>query len=146
MNRFNRRNAMTRTLTVWSVAALLALFASAGHAREREAVGTSSDPLKIGPAPSSKPQPRDACKQGYVWREARQGDHVCVHPRTRDEVAQQNRQAPKLWVNGDYGPRTCRQGYVWREAYNGDQVCVRPEVRERTREDNSKAAQRRVRG
>jgi hypothetical protein len=137
---------MQQALKVWSVAALLAICASSGSAREREATGTSSDPLKIGPGNSSKSQPRDACKQGYVWREARKDDHVCVHPKTRDEVAEQNRQASRLWVSGDYGPRTCRQGYVWREAFKGDLVCVRPEVRERTREDNARAAQRRVSG
>ena len=137
---------MKRALSTWTVAALLAMSAAAGSAREREEVGSTSDPLKIGPSKSSKSQPRDACKQGYVWREARPSDHVCVYPKTRDEVAQQNREAARLWVQGDYGPRTCRQGYVWREAFKGDQVCVRPEVRDRTRDDNARAAQRRVSG
>ena len=103
----------------------------------------------MNPAPSNKPQKpqaRDTCKQGYVWREARTGDHVCVDPRTRDDVARQNREAARLWVKGDYGPRTCRQGYVWREAFQGDQVCVVPEIRDRTQQDNARAAQRRVGG
>ena len=137
---------MKRTLSMWSAVTLVAISISAGYAREREEVGSSSDPLKVGPSGSNKSQPRDACKQGYVWREARASDHVCVDPKTRDEVAQQNRQAAKLWVQGNYGPHTCRQGYVWREAFNGDQVCVFPEVRERTQKDNARAAQRRVGG
>ena len=118
---------MKHALSLLSFAAVLAIAASAGYARNDGEVGTSSDPLKV--APSNKPntsKAADRCKQGYVWREARAGDHVCVDPRTRDEVAQQNRQAARLWVKGDYGPRTCRQGYVWREAYKGDQVCVVP--------------------
>jgi hypothetical protein len=138
---------MKPALSLFSAAVLLAISASTGYARNTEEVGTSSDPLKVAPSNKpNKPQPRDACKQGYVWREARSSDHVCVDPRTRDEVAQQNRQAARLWVKGDYGPRTCRQGYVWREAFDGDQVCVVPEFRDRTRQDNARAAQRRVKG
>ena len=32
----------------------------------------------------------DTCLQGYVWREAVPGDHVCVTPETRALVAQDN--------------------------------------------------------
>lgn len=138
---------MTRALSLLSFAAVLAMSGSLAYARNDGELGTSSDPLKVAPSNKpNKPQARDACKQGYVWREARSGDHVCVDPKTRDEVARQNRDAARLWVKGDYGPRTCRQGYVWREAFNGDQVCVSPEFRDRTHQDNARAAQRRVSG
>jgi len=126
------------------LAGALALSVLPVAARETESVGTSSDPLIVAPSQGSKP--RDACKQGYVWREARKDDHVCVTPQTRKEVADQNRGAQRLWMNGAYGKHTCVQGYVWREAFKGDDVCVRPEVRERTRQDNKQAAQRRVGG
>jgi hypothetical protein len=32
----------------------------------------------------------DTCLQGYVWREAVPGDHVCVTPETRAQAAQDN--------------------------------------------------------
>lgn len=127
-------------------AGALALAASYASGRESEPIGTTSDPLKVAPPPAPKSQPRDACKQGYVWREARASDHVCVTPQTRSEVAGQNRGAKGLWIQGAYGPHTCVQGYVWREAFKGDDVCVRPSVREQAREDNRRAAARRVGG
>jgi hypothetical protein len=138
---------MTRALSLLAFAAVLAMSGSPGYARNDGELGTSSDPLKVAPSNKpNKPQARDTCKQGYVWREARSGDHVCVDPKTRDDVAQQNRQAARLWVKGDYGAHTCRQGYVWREAFQGDQVCVVPEFRDRTKQDNARAVQRRVGG
>ena len=39
------------------------------------------------------PHNRDTCLDGYVWREAVQGDHVCVVPRSRDIAAYDNRYA-----------------------------------------------------
>lgn len=122
---------------------LLALSAPQADAREEPAVGQSQDPLKVAPPP---PQGPNACRQGYVWREARPGDHVCVSPQVRDQVAGQNRSARRLWVNGPYGPHTCVEGYVWREAFKGDDVCVEPRLRDRARDDNQRAAQRRVGG
>jgi len=35
----------------------------------------------------------DTCLEGYVWREAVAGDHVCVTPETRDQTAEDNRLA-----------------------------------------------------
>lgn len=87
-------------------------------------------------------QPADLCRQGFVWREARPGDHVCVDAKTRDLVQQQNRQRARLWTAGLFGPHTCVQGYVWREAFQGDDVCVRPEFHDQTRRDNAEAARR----
>jgi hypothetical protein len=83
------------------------------------------------------------CKQGFVWREARPGDVVCVTPEVRERTAKENEDAPNhVDPKGAYGPNTCLQGYVWREAFEGDQVCVTPEIRERVREDNRLAPSR----
>jgi hypothetical protein len=88
----------------------------------------------------------DTCIQGYVWREAFTGDHVCVTPQTRAQAADDTLQAQAYWEPGGglYGPDTCIQGYVWREAHPGDHVCVLPAKRAKTAEDNSLAASRRV--
>ena len=89
---------------------------------------------------------QDSCRQGFVWREAFPGDHVCVTPQTRTQAAQDNRQADtrRQSGGGDYGPNTCRPGYVWREARSGDVVCVTPETRSQTAKDNAQAAARRA--
>jgi len=139
------KTLMTQKLML-SLSLTLALGPSV--ARETESLGTSTQELKIppqkSPQPTGKPRPADSCRQGYVWREARPGDHVCVTPQTRTAVARQNREAPRLWVNGAYGKHTCVQGYVWREAFQGDDMCVEPRVRDDTRRDNGLAAQRQV--
>ncbi|MDQ1731368.1 MAG: hypothetical protein QOK10_1527 [Pseudonocardiales bacterium] len=83
------------------------------------------------------------CLQGYVWREARAGDLVCVLPSTRTQAWADNAAAPSRWVVGPYGPHTCIQGYVWREAYAGDDVCVTPSNRTLAAYDNTQAAARR---
>ncbi len=90
---------------------------------------------------------KDACKPGFVWREAFPGDHVCVTPETRAQAAHDNSQAEaRRDPNGAFGPDTCIPGFVWREARPGDHVCVTPEVRAQTAEDNRKAESRRVGG
>ncbi|HZN20780.1 MAG TPA: hypothetical protein VFB84_21750 [Micromonosporaceae bacterium] len=86
----------------------------------------------------------DTCVQGYVWREAVPGDHVCVTPQTRDQTWEDNgladsRRSP---TGGDYGPDTCIQGYVWREAVADDHVCVTPETRAQAQADNQLASSR----
>ena len=88
----------------------------------------------------------DTCIQGYVWRDAFPGDHVCVTPDRRDQAADDNRQAAARREpgGGAYGPNTCRQGFVWREARQGDVVCVTPRVRTLTAQDNAQSAARRV--
>ena len=78
----------------------------------------------------------DVCASGYVWREARPTDHVCVTPASRALVKQENRSAPQRWTAGAYGSHTCKQGYVWREAFKGDDVCVTPERRDQVHEEN----------
>jgi hypothetical protein len=83
------------------------------------------------------------CVQGYVWREARPGDVVCVTGATRSQTAYDNSVKYSRWVDGPYGPHTCVNGYVWREAFAGDDVCVFPSVRSQAAWDNSQAAARR---
>ncbi|MEV7330557.1 hypothetical protein [Micromonospora sp. NPDC093244] len=83
------------------------------------------------------------CLQGYVWREARAGDLVCVTGATRSQVWADNAAAAGRWVNGPYGPHTCVAGYVWREAYAGDDVCVTGTQRSQAAADNAAAASRR---
>lgn len=77
------------------------------------------------------------CKPGFVWREARPADVVCVTPESRSMVAQENAVAPSRWdANGAYGPNTCIAGFVWREAFEGDITCVTPERRAAVKEEN----------
>jgi hypothetical protein len=122
-----REIAMNRRVAVRLLAAALCTIgATAAHAQ-----------LPYGP---------DTCRQGYVWREAYPGDHVCVTPETRAQAADDNRRAPARWQpgGGAYGPYTCRPGFVWREARPGDVVCVIPEIRAQTAADNRQAAMRRA--
>lgn len=82
----------------------------------------------------------DRCKQGYVWREAFAGDHVCVTPQVRQQAADDNRQAASRLDPAR--PGFCRQGFVWREARPSDHVCVTPETRAQAAADNHVAADR----
>ncbi|MEO1027462.1 MAG: hypothetical protein AAFX02_00250, partial [Pseudomonadota bacterium] len=88
------------------------------------------------------------CRQGLVWREARSSDRVCVTPRRRSDVREENRLASSRRQpgGGAYGPDTCRQGYVWREAFSGDRVCVRASSRTQVRTENENAWQNRIGG
>jgi hypothetical protein len=88
-------------------------------------------------------QADDTCASGYVWREARPTDHVCVTPASRDLVSRENSRAQQRWTAGAYGPHTCVQGYVWREAFKGDDVCVTPARRDQVRDENHMANSRR---
>jgi hypothetical protein len=88
----------------------------------------------------------DTCKVGFVWREARPSDHVCVTPDIRTQTAQENglaaaRRDPN---GGAYGPDTCLQGFVWREAFSDDHVCVPTDSRTQAVNDNAAAASRRA--
>src|SRR5215475_10343251 len=85
-----------------------------------------------------------ACIQGYVWREATQGDKVCVTPPIRQQAWNDNAQtdARRAPGGGAYGFETCKQGFVWREATQNDHVCVTPQTRDQARYDNSQAARR----
>ncbi|MEV0678677.1 hypothetical protein AB0I60_19380 [Actinosynnema sp. NPDC050436] len=84
----------------------------------------------------------ERCLQGYVWREARSTDRVCVAPSVRQQAWADNAVASSRWVDGPYGPHTCISGYVWREAFSGDDVCVLPANRSQAWADNAAAASR----
>lgn len=88
-----------------------------------------------------------ACKSGYVWRDAADGDAVCVTPADRAEAKAQNANAAgnRAPGGGASGPNTCRQGYVWREAFGGDTVCVTPFERQKAQRQNAAAASHAVR-
>jgi hypothetical protein len=84
------------------------------------------------------------CKSGFVWRDAADGDAVCVTPDERTTAKQQNANGPNNRQSGGgaSGPNTCRQGYVWREAFGGDVVCVTPYERDQARQQNARSPQR----
>ncbi|GAA4246899.1 hypothetical protein [Dactylosporangium darangshiense] len=95
---------------------------------------------------ATKTRPADACADGYVWREAFSGDHVCVTPATREQVRQDNAAADQRRSpdGGPYGKDTCVSGYVWRGANDADHVCVTPTIRDQTARDNQLADSRRA--
>jgi hypothetical protein len=105
-------------------------------------------PQPVVPSAPGRMQPvsKDACLQGFVWREAVPHDHVCVTPQTRAQTALDNRLAPTRVNATDhrYGPDTCVVGFVWREAVPNDHVCVTAEVRSRAAEDNKLATNHRA--
>jgi len=98
------------------------------------AVAAQADPLPYG---------SDTCVQGFVWREARGGDTVCVTPDIRAQVATQNANpgSNKDPLAGS-GPESCSQGYVWREAFDGDTICVTPAFRQQMWDANAAAQSR----
>jgi hypothetical protein len=90
-----------------------------------------------GGAPAGGTAGGDRCRTGYVWREARRNDHVCVPPEARDRTQAENAVAPDRWnPSGAWGRTTCVSGFVWREAFEGDHVCVTPNIRDVVREEN----------
>lgn len=118
-----------------SGAALLSLTAALAGSALALGAPALAEPLPYGP---------DTCIQGFVWREARGGDTVCVTPPTRDATAQQNANAAQNREpnGGAFGPATCKPGFVWREAFDGDVVCVTPAVRSQAAGDNAAAGSR----
>jgi len=97
-----------------------------------------------GPPPPHHHHWRGICLNGFVWREAVEGDHVCVTPGTRAQATDDNAHAGMRvsMHNQSYGPDTCKQGYVWREATPDDHVCVTPGTRDQTADDNAHAGSR----
>jgi hypothetical protein len=86
------------------------------------------------------------CLKGFVWRESRAYDLVCVPPAERAGTRQENQQAASRVQpgGGAFGPDTCKPGFVWREAIDAswrgddpdDHVCVPPASRTRARQSN----------
>jgi hypothetical protein len=60
--------------------------------RQQTAVDNGLAPSRRNPA--GGPFGPDTCLQGFVWREAYPGDHVCVVPATRSAAWADNREAP----------------------------------------------------
>jgi len=123
-----------------------------GSVFAQEDIGTSAVPFYDA---SKKSPPKshssdcasgpDTCKQGFVWREANERDHVCVKPKVREQTKEENRLATSRRAGGgSYGPNTCKQGFVWREAFEGDVVCVTVESRTNTARDNQQKEQHRA--
>jgi hypothetical protein len=99
--------------------------------------------VRVTPPPGNVVVAPRRCIAGYVWRETRPGDTVCVSPESRDRVRRENAQAAsRVDPYGAYGPQTCKSGYVWRNAYEGDLVCVAPEIRGLVASENQLAASR----
>ncbi|HKH47651.1 MAG TPA: toll/interleukin-1 receptor domain-containing protein [Thermoanaerobaculia bacterium] len=114
---------------------------------EEETPGPAPDVSTAEPEPQPLPYGPDTCKQGFVWREARPEDHVCVTQEIREQTVLDNQQADARRdpAGGPYGAATCLSGYVWREAFDGDTVCVPPETRDQARLDNEHVKERRMR-
>lgn len=97
-------------------------------------------PVQPAPPPA-KPRPPNAvylCKSGFVWRDAKDGDGICVTPEERTTAKQQN-------ANGaSRGTPTggCKSGFVWRDAWDGDGTCVTPAERSAAKLQNAKSAGR----
>lgn len=119
---------------------------------ERLQHGAHGGPVRIPVPPGppvrvQNPEPfvvnAPVCRSGFVWRQARPQDTVCVSPQSRAAAAAENAgAASRVNSSGDHGRATCITGYVWREAYEGDVVCVTPERRDEVRQENQLAASR----
>lgn len=76
-----------------------------------------------------------ACRQGYVWREASgPNDTICVTPVERGIGGLQNQGYPSQ--------DTCPMGLVWRDATTNDHRCVTPEERSLAAAQNAAARDR----
>jgi len=81
----------------------------------------------------------ETCRSGYVWREGRQGDAVCVEPSSRTRALQDNAQVADPAV-----PTSCGGGKVFREAFPGDTACVEKQTRDETVIENHLDQSRKV--
>jgi hypothetical protein len=88
----------------------------------------------------------DTCRDGFVWRSAFDGDHVCVTSVQRDEASRENATAAGRVSTSDhsYGPDTCVQGFVWRGASPSDHVCVTGAEYQETQSENAQAGEHRA--
>ncbi|HKF36237.1 MAG TPA: hypothetical protein VKB35_04995 [Ktedonobacteraceae bacterium] len=82
----------------WLISTLIAILAAgSGIVALLNYVHSSQQPPPTpipGVSPSSTSgSPAGTCIQGYVWREAVPGDHVCVTPQTRAQAQYDNSQA-----------------------------------------------------
>jgi hypothetical protein len=72
------------------------------------------------------------CKSGFVWREAVNGDLVCVTPQARQIAANENAAAPGRTLPTGW----CVSGFVWRESRPSDLACVPVASRDRVAREN----------
>jgi hypothetical protein len=87
----------------------------------------------------------DACKSGFVWRNASPSDHVCVPPQARRRVQEENQLGVYRSVRVEtQGPDTCVAGFVWRDAVDGDHVCVDTDSRSLAKDENRLGPSRRA--
>lgn len=84
----------------------------------------------------------DTCASGFVWREARPSDHVCVPPAARDRVKGENHFG--RLARDPEALSLCKAGYVWRGAYDGDRTCVSPAASNLAAEENRLGPQRKA--
>jgi hypothetical protein len=102
------------------------------------------------------------CIDGFVWRQVKSDDLVCVTPEVRAQVRSYNARARERVVPlspgeiairktclpgvrcADSAPRPCLSGFVWREAVAGDYVCVTPATRDQAKDDNRWERRRRL--
>jgi hypothetical protein len=111
-----RRTKPTRTTLRPSRAVLVVAGVLAGMYGMAQPAAAEGD-LVYGP---------ETCIQGYVWRQAFDGDSVCVPPGFRSQVLADNAEAN---ARRQPGSQNCISGYVWRVARPSDLVCVTPELR-----------------
>jgi hypothetical protein len=89
------------------------------------------------PAPPYGPA---SCRQGFVWRNAFDGDVVCVTPARQTQVQAENANAGSTRAGaGASGPNTCKNGFVWRAARPSDLVCVTIQSRAQVKSENDTA-------
>lgn len=88
------------------------------------------------------------CVAGYVWRNAYDGDVVCVNTARQSETRDENSLAESRRnpAGGEWGEATCLAGFVWRVAKPDDLVCVLPHSRDLVAEENASAKSRWVLG
>lgn len=102
----------------------------------------------------------DRCIDGYIWRQLRPDDKVCVRPETRAQMLADNRLSPERTMPRvsiprcplsrpcptpppPTGPAPCRSGFVHRAAVADDFACVTPAARDQAQADNRAAPTRR---
>lgn len=84
------------------------------------------------------------CQAGYVWREAFEGDRVCVTSAASQLAQNENRLSPSRTEAAEGDEPACKPGFVWREAGPDDRVCVTPARKAAVAAENEAAASKRI--
>ncbi len=104
-------------------------------------------------AHAQQPYPTVVCSPGYVWRDAFDGDLICVTPQRYAQVQDENRYAsehidPNAVVYGFTNSDDCLPGYMWRLAgpndrvdpnHQVDRVCVTLKAYDQATDENNHA-------